>query len=470
MLPRRLLGATALAACLTACQGNDGPTAGRLPAAAQSLPITSLLRLPRAGGSPRLYAGPALGESPWRARGRLQPLQRPIGFDLDQGVAFAVDSNGGLLALDLTTGTSRTILKGLRAVTLGPEGTLYAVDAKGALTRIRHRLPEASEITLPARLAALYGTVDHQLLAVETADSTRLSLLVAGQPPLSAATPKGEAAATYWGDLVAVATEEGLYLWDPRAAEPPRRIKVSGKPRTVRFSASGHRLFVGREDEGVAVVDRYTGNRLRDLDVPGSAASLRVAPYGGWLLARPSDGDTLWVVNLATGSFAGMLPARWGFDLPTVLGERTLLVREGGDVVARDLGREGFPETGRIRGGASDLYLPVPWAPAGTPPDTEPEAPPAEDQADVVAGDTFPVDEAPPEEEINYYLQVSRSQNPDWARALVDSLKLEGQPALVLDPLPGEDAYRVVVGPFASREGAEEAGRQLGRPSFIYQR
>jgi cell division septation protein DedD len=52
----------------------------------------------------------------------------------------------------------------------------------------------------------------------------------------------------------------------------------------------------------------------------------------------------------------------------------------------------------------------------------------------------------------------------------VDSLKLEGHPALVLDPLPGEDAYRVVVGPFASREGAEEAGRQLGRPSFIYQR
>jgi SPOR domain len=176
------------------------------------------------------------------------------------------------------------------------------------------------------------------------------------------------------------------------------------------------------------------------------------------------------VVNLASGSFAGTLRALWGFDLPTVLGERTLLVREGGDIVARDLGREGFPETGRIRGGAADLYLPVPWAPAGTQPEAEAEAPPAEDDVAAPVEDSLPTEGAPPEEEINYYLQISRSQNPDWARALVDSLKAEGQPALVLDPMPGEEAYRVVVGPFSSREGAEEAGRRLGRPSFIYQR
>jgi cell division septation protein DedD len=67
------------------------------------------------------------------------------------------------------------------------------------------------------------------------------------------------------------------------------------------------------------------------------------------------------------------------------------------------------------------------------------------------------------------YLQVSRSQNPAWAQALAAEIRGEGFPALVLDPRPGEEAYRVVVGPYPSREEAESAGRRLGRPSFIYQ-
>ena len=40
--------------------------------------------------------------------------------------------------------------------------------------------------------------------------------------------------------------------------------------------------------------------------------------------------------------------------------------------------------------------------------------------------------------------------------------------SLVLTPKAGEEAYRVVVGPYPSREAAESAGRRLGRPSFIY--
>jgi cell division septation protein DedD len=66
------------------------------------------------------------------------------------------------------------------------------------------------------------------------------------------------------------------------------------------------------------------------------------------------------------------------------------------------------------------------------------------------------------------YLQVSRSQNPAWAQALAGEIRDEGFPALVLTPRAGEEAYRVVVGPYSSREAAEAAGRQLGRPSFIF--
>ena len=66
------------------------------------------------------------------------------------------------------------------------------------------------------------------------------------------------------------------------------------------------------------------------------------------------------------------------------------------------------------------------------------------------------------------YLQVSRSQNPAWAQALAGEIRDEGFPALVITPKSGDEAYRVVVGPYPSRESAESAGRRLGRPSFIY--
>jgi len=39
----------------------------------------------------------------------------------------------------------------------------------------------------------------------------------------------------------------------------------------------------------------------------------------------------------------------------------------------------------------------------------------------------------------------------------------------MLEPGEGEEAYRVVLGPYATREEAEETARSLGRPSFIYQ-
>jgi cell division septation protein DedD len=37
----------------------------------------------------------------------------------------------------------------------------------------------------------------------------------------------------------------------------------------------------------------------------------------------------------------------------------------------------------------------------------------------------------------------------------------------VLPPARGEELHRVVLGPFATREEAEQAGRKVGMPSFI---
>ena len=390
-----------------------------------------------------------------------------VGFDQDQALAYAVDSGGSLQALDLTTGAVRVLTDSVRGVVLGPEGTLWVVNDEADVVRIRNRSAQPAEATLPGPPTALYGTGDRQLIAIEGGDTARALLVSGSEPGISTDLPSTQTAASPWGDLVAAAAPAGVYLWAPRAGTPVRRIRVGGSPTTVRFSASGHRIYVGRTAENLAVIDRYAGERIGDIRLPGSAAGLRVAPYGGWLLARPAEGDTIWVVDLTTGRFAGALRGPWAAELPTVLGDAILLVREGDDVVARDLAGEGFPETGRLKGAAADLFLPMPWVPPGTEPEPETQRP-EPGTPDAEAPDTAGLPEPPADAPSIVYLQVSRSQNPAWAQALAGEIQAEGFPALVITPKSGDEAYRVVVGPYPSRESAESAGRRLGRPSFIY--
>ena len=65
------------------------------------------------------------------------------------------------------------------------------------------------------------------------------------------------------------------------------------------------------------------------------------------------------------------------------------------------------------------------------------------------------------------YLQVSSSQNPVWADELSQKLRAAGLPAAVLKPARSDEAFRVVLGPYATREQAEETGRGIGMPSFV---
>ncbi len=136
-----------------------------------------------------------------------------------------------------------------------------------------------------------------------------------------------------------------------------------------------------------------------------------------------------------------------------------MLLKSGTDLIAYDLSKPDFPETGRVQGGAADLWLPLAWTPeTGT---ASADAPPSADST-VVAPDSAAAD-------TRVYLQVSSSQNRDWSAELARQLEQQGLPARVLDPRAGEEGFRVVLGPYPSREAAESTGRRLGRPFFIYQ-
>jgi hypothetical protein len=224
----------------------------------------------------------------------------------------------------------------------------------------------------------------------------------------------------------------------------------------VAFSPSGHRLYVARGKGDIRVLDRVSNTVIGTIELPGAARELRSDFLGSWLLARPEKGDSIWVVDATTGRVAGTVPTRWSADLPAVAGTRTLLVRAGADVRALDLGSKQLTTTGAVAGGADDLWLPLSWLPA------EEQQQLAAENADTSAEASDSGAAVP-----GIFLQVSSSRNPSWANELAGKLKAAGLPASVLPPKSGEDAYRVVLGPYASRDQAEATGKSLGMPSFV---
>jgi hypothetical protein len=379
--------------------------------------------------------------------------------DLDQRVVYALDTKGNVLLLDLESGRFRSFLPRVRAATMGPDGTLFTVDDSSVVTQTLRRTPVRLRTRLPGTLRALAGSKDDQLLTVTAGPPSTLLVLGTDQPDTVGTMPDGPVAASPWGDLVAVAADSGLVLVDPVSRAKPHYTEVGGRARLVAFSPSGHRIWVADGENRLHVINRYTGEELERVKLPGPAAELRADPWGRWLLIRPAAGDSVWLMDLAQDKVVGTLPSTWSTDAPTVTNQGLILLKQGPDLVVADLARDTWPAVGRIADGAADLWLPLAWTPEAM------ETAAAGPDTSAAAADST----APAAARTAVYLQVSSSQNPAWARDLAGQLRDAGLPASVLEPTGPDEGYRVVLGPYASREEAESAGRKLGRPFFIYQ-
>ena len=427
----------------------------RLPATTRGPAPSSVLRLSNAGGIARLYRVPSLEPSSWKAEDKLPVVDRVVGADPEQGLVFSLDKQRNLVTLDLETRRVRTYLEQVRAAAMGPDGALYAVDTGSTVTQMVRRAPVRFRSKLQGVPQELHATMTGALLARVGEKAPVLEVLGSDQAPVSTTLPSERIAPTFYGDLVAVATDTGVIVYETQGKRPPRVIRVGGHPRAVLFSPSGHRLYVAQEDDALLVLDRYSGDRLATIDLPGPAKGLRGDRFGQWLLVQPASGDSAWVIDIGRGRFRGSVPTRWAADLPAVASPNTLLVRRGKDVAALDLASDGFPESGRVADGAADDWLAVAWRPA-----RDAESDVTSDSAAVASADSGAA-------AASVYLQVSSSQNPAWANELAEKLRGAGLPASVLAPTRGDDAHRVVLGPYATREQAEETGRKIGMPSFI---
>jgi SPOR domain len=440
-------------AAAVACSRDPDLAAGNLPAVGRGPATATLLQVPRDGGIPHLFRVPTLEASSWKVQDKLPPLERLIGSDPDQGVVYFLDRKHNVVGIDLETHRVRTYTEQVRNAIVGPDGSLFTIDTGEVVTQLVRRTPVRFRSKLQGTPQELSATMNGSLVARVGGKKPTLEVLGPDQAPTTTPIAAGEMSESFWGDLVAVAGEGGVTVYQIQGKEKPRKLDVDGA-KAAMFSPSGHRLYVVRETGALVIYDRYSWDKLDEVDLPGPAVDLRSDLYGQWVLIRPALGDSAWIFDVGRGRLAGTARAHWEGNLPQVVSPSTLLTRSGDSLVALDLGAKDFPRRGVVSGAEQDLFIPLAWHPE------QDEPVPAESDSTALAA-------AADSNKATVYLQVSSSQNPAWADELSQRLRAAGLPATVLRPKRSDEPHRVVVGPYPTREQAESAGRKLGMPSFV---
>lgn len=403
----------------------------------------------------------------WTSNGRLSPLRQPLGADLDERLIFAVDTGGNLVALDLETRAVRgNLLSGVAAATLAGDGSIYTVDRAGRVTHLLRRMPTRYRAPLPAPPSALVGALNDRLVAITAGASPAVVVLGADSEVEPFEVPDGEVAATLWGDLLAIAADTVVFLYDTQRREPRPALRAGGGARAVAFSPSGHRIYVARARAELLVFDRFSLERVAAIPLPSPVSAVRTDASGRWILLRTEGADSIDVVDATVNRAVARLGGGWASDLPLVAGAATLVLRSGEAIEAWDLTNHPPSRTGTVNGGARDFWTLIAWVP----PARAAELAERPDSAAAVQDSAIVFGAIPPpvlREPSRVYLQVSSSRNVEWARELARQLAGSGYPASVREPQTADEGYRVLLGPYPNREAAEEAGRRLGRPFFV---
>jgi hypothetical protein len=474
---------------IAGCSGSRASTAGRDSAAAlpqpdepRSVPVVAF-RLPRAGGELLAYRLPRLTPTDWTIGGRVSPARAAVAMDGTGRRLIYRDHAGAIDEFDLVSYRERPVAPRGAVATIASDGTVLAVTAAGTVIESEPWGSHTWPGSLGRGVRDAFAGLGSQLVVLRRAGSDSLSLATRENGvSLTAPIPDATAwSASREGDAVALATDSGLVVVEDRDPRNQWFVRLKGSPTAVAFSPSGHRIYVAlRTEDRVAVVDRFSRRTRPAIPLPGPAGALRMDPWGRAILIRPlarDAGDVTWVVAVATNELEGELTTRWASDLPAVSEGGALLSRQGTAVVARDV--RTLDSLGAVPGGAGDLWFVGRWKPTTGPGAARREAlasastPAARGTAVTTRPSPRPAAPAPPSAAApsgQLWVQLSVSQNEAWASDLASDLIRAGQPARVSQPATPGAGWRVLVGPFATRDLADSAARTLGRPYWITDR
>ncbi len=459
------------------------------------------MRVPRAGGLVRAYRFTALDSTIWRSTHNAPAVDRVLAFDQENGLLAFTDTTGYPGWIDLRLGSVRRPTRASFATLSSGDGwSIYGTTTSGSLVRMTPSGEWQSPMVHPVRrvLPAADGNV---ILVAER--SANDALLFRVRPPDESVTDSmavsgiERSAVTQVGDRAYVTAGNQVWSVSPSDLTGTRAFTAPDEILALAPTPSGDRVFFSHGGAPrLERLDRYTGELHGSARLPGLATELRMDPLGRYLLARPVTGDTAWVVDVGTEEVVGSVTTRWRADLPAVAFDGSVAAWRGTDVVF-SAPRSG-EELLRVKGGASDLWFFMRWngfrprakgidqpvafrageprAEAAIPGVSEGLAAPAAPAQSPPAPATPPpaaeeaVPETPPARGRGWILSFAAVLSPERAQALVAQISVNGaRPRISTSEADGTTVYRVIMGPFPTREDAERAGRSSGHSFWVYE-
>ena len=299
---------------------------------------------------------------------------------------------------------------------------------------------------------------------------------------------------TQVGDLLYLASEKELTGVRTRSMQRTASVAFDEPVELLAATPSGDRVFVvTTTGTSVQIVDRYREAVSGSIDLGRHPSDLRMDPLGRYLLARLDNADSAAVIALGTNRVVGTLATLWRADLPFVAPDGGIAVAQGKDVVVTN--GETLRATARVAGGAADFWYPFRWT--GFRPRAEGLDQPVEFAGPAVDSTAAPVDSAaakdtaaapvgpapaPPAQPapahdsavrrppVGYTVSFAALLVGDKARELAASIHVGSENARVVTSVrDGSTIYRVVLGPYATREQAERIGRESKQSYWIYE-
>ncbi len=297
---------------------------------------------------------------------------------------------------------------------------------------------------------------------------------------------------TQIGDRLYFTVDSGLVGVKTRDLTPLKRVLLKDRVTSIVPTPSGDRLYVAlRGSSMLTIVDRYSEAIEGTVNLPGDASELRMDPLGQGILVRPAaGGDSAWVVGVGSGRVEGTLRTSWRDDLPAYAPGSTIATVRGNDVTM--LNAVSLQDMQTIRGGAADFWYFLAWngfrpraadldrpvtfgtgdsaslsdSSAAQRPDSFP-SPPIRDAAPTMIVPPVSITNAAPSGYIVSFAAVLTAQK---AAEIASSITIDGaHPRVAPTPTGPTTLYRVVLGPYATRDEAERVGRDSKRQYWVYE-
>lgn len=480
---RQCTGAPALllALALAACGRSDRNVAGSTTQAARppvaiSGPQALVLRVSRAGDPPRVYAYPRTDSAVWTSSDPAPTPADVLAFDDENGSVAYEDTKGRPVLLELRLGTiAIASSRKLTRLASADGRAIYGIAANGDVVRIT---PTGDWTYKPKQPAtAVFPQPSGELLvAIGTGANRRLLKLFPPETRILDSIPFPVATRTVrtqLGDRVYLAVDSGLVVLRTRTMDWAPSVPFKEPIEVMASTPSGDRVFVlTHSRKTISVVDRYQERVTATLELPGRAEDLRIDPFGRYLLARMADRDSIWVLAIGTERLIGSLRSAWRNDLPFVGYDGAVAVASGADVFLFD--GETLRQQSRVRGGARDFWYPFSWD--GFRPRAASLDEPVRFDSNLVgvAVDTIAVSDttvvADTAAAKGFILSFAAFLTEDRARELAARIAVGGETARVqATPRGSSTIYRVVLGPYLTREEAERAGRESGHAYWVFE-